>query len=114
MEQAKKELENKYSDAERRLSKKDYVGNILYLPYDPDGQYFYSVDPTQRARLIDQLNVEFDVQEKLSVSKRTSMIEVKFGKDEPPLPVCVFARWSKGKSQKITITVARIKNRILF
>ena len=97
MEPTKEDIFKKYSEVERRLAKKDYVGNILYFPYDPDEKYFYSVDPTQRAHIIDQLNVQFDVQEKLNVNKRTQIIEVQFGKESAPLPCCVFARWTKGK-----------------
>ncbi len=91
------EINKNYADLERRLTKKDYVGNILYFPYEPDEQYFYIIDPVQRVKILDQLNQEFDVQEKLTISKRTQPIEVKFGRDAEPSHCLVFARWTKGK-----------------
>ena len=97
------EANKKYADIERRLTKKDYVGNILYFPYDSDEEYFYIIDPTQRAKILDQLNQEFDVQEKLTVSRRTQAIEVQFGKDTEPIPTYVFARWTKGRIDLILV-----------
>ena len=98
MEQSKDNLQKKYSEVEHRLQKKDYIGNILYFPYDVEEEYFYTITSIQRAPIMDQLNQEFDVQEKLSISKRTQIIHVKFAPDEEPIPLNVFARWSKGKS----------------
>ena len=92
------EITKNYAETERRLTKKDYVGNILYIPYDPDEEYFYSIDPTQRAKILDQLNQDFDVQEKLTISKRTQPIEVRFGKEDEPVLCYVFARWTKGRN----------------
>ena len=57
--------------------------------------------PHSELEFLDQLNSEFDVQEKLSIAKRTQTIEVKFDKASEPIPVCVFARWSKGKCEII-------------
>ncbi len=103
MEQPKDEVAKKYTEVEHRLSKKDYIGNILYFPFDVEQDYFYTIDNVQRAHVLDQLNSEFDVQEKLSISKRTQTLHVRFANDEDPIPVCVFARWSKGKFLKIRI-----------
>ncbi len=97
MDSEKEEVLKKYNEAEQRLSKKDYLGNILYFPFDNEQEYFYTIDSFQRSSVLDQLNQEFDVQEKLSISKRTQTIHVKFAADEEPLPLCVFARWSRGK-----------------
>ena len=97
MDENKEALLKKYAEAEHRLSKKDYIGNILYFPYDVDQDFFYTIESAQRSHVLDQLNQEFDVQEKLSISKRTQIIHVKFADDEEPIPLCVFARWGKGK-----------------
>ena len=97
MEEDRETLLRNYAQAEQKLAKKDYIGNILYIPFDPDEEYFYTIDPTQRAKILDQLNQQFDVQDKLSVAKRTQVIDVQFEKDGDVLPVCVFARWSKGR-----------------
>ena len=97
MELSKEELNQKYSEAERRLTKKDYTGNILYLPFDPEEEYFYILNSQTRSMILDQLNSQFDVQEKLNVSKRTTALDVVFKKGEEPLPVYVFCRYTKGK-----------------
>ena len=98
MDPAKEALTKKYAEIEHRLTKKDYVGNILYLPFDPEEKYFYTINATQRAPILEQLNKEFDIQEKLSISKRTQQLDIVFKPGDAPLPVYVFARWSKGKS----------------
>ena len=103
MEPTKQAISKKYADLERKLTKKDFVGNILYLPFDPEEEYFYTINATQRAPIMEQLNKEFDIQEKLSVSKRQQQLEIVFNAGESPLPVYVFARWSKGKPGKISV-----------
>ncbi len=97
MEETKEELNQKYAEVERRLSKKDYTGNILYLPFDPEEEYFYILNSQTRSMILDQLNREFDVQEKLNVQRRTTPLDIVFKKDQEPLPVYVFCRYSKGK-----------------
>ncbi len=98
MDPEKESLNKKYAEVDQRLSKKDYIGNILYFPFDVEEEYFMTIDSVQRSHVLDQLNQNFDVQEKLTVSKRTQTIHIRFAADEEPIPVCVFARWTKGKS----------------
>ncbi len=97
MEPSKEEVNQRYAEAERRMTKKDYTGNILYLPFDPDQEYFYILNSQVRSMILDQLNSQFDVQEKLNVSKRMTPLDIVFKKNEEPLPVYVFCRYTKGK-----------------
>ena len=67
MEQEREIIGKKYAEVEHRLSKKDFIGNILYFPYDVDEEYFYTINHVQRASIMDQLNSEFFLDIKLAV-----------------------------------------------
>ncbi len=97
MEVSKEEAMRRYMQAEKKLEKKDYVGTLIYVPYDPQDKYFYYLDKENRAIILDQLNQEFDCQEKLSVNKRSLTLDIQFQKDAEPIPTRIFARVAKGK-----------------
>ena len=113
MDKSKEEINKKYAEAERRMGKKDYTGNILYLPFDPEEEYFYILNSQTRSLILDQLNGQFDVQDKLNISKRTTALDIVFKKGEAPLPVYVFCRYTKGKLEKSQLEASSLLDQYL-